>query len=131
MAFMQGGELNGVRILDSTTVQEMLTIQYPDLDPSQGLIWYQMNVPGGGTIWGHTGGDFGTSAFIGFDPESEIGVIWMSNGEWTYDLYLLTIKLFEFAERLTGADGPPESGWMRTGSISPSPLADLVSAATH
>lgn len=57
IAFMQGGEIGGVRILESATVDSMLTIQYPGIDPDQGLAWYRKNY-GGRELWGHTGGGY-------------------------------------------------------------------------
>ena len=38
-AYIQKGQLDNVRILDSTTVALMTTVQYPAIEPLQGLIW--------------------------------------------------------------------------------------------
>ena len=40
MAFMNDGEYNGVRILNEESVEEIERVQYPDIDDSQGLIFY-------------------------------------------------------------------------------------------
>ncbi|MCD4774901.1 MAG: serine hydrolase [Candidatus Aegiribacteria sp.] len=82
IAFMQGGEIGGVRILESTTVDSMLTIQYPGIDPHQGLAWYR-TYHGGREIWGHSGGGFGYggSSEMFYCPAENSSVIVLTNGE--------------------------------------------------
>ncbi len=82
IAFMQGGEIGGVRILESATVDTMLTIQYPGIDPDQGLAWYRKTY-GGREIWGHSGGGYpyGGSSEMFFCPAENSSVIVLTNGE--------------------------------------------------
>ncbi len=82
IAFMQGGEIGGIRILESATVDSMLTIQYPGIDPDQGLAWYRKEY-GGREIWGHTGGGYpyGGSTEMFFCPDENSSVIVLTNGE--------------------------------------------------
>lgn len=88
-AYMNGGVYNGARILESATVDSMLTPQIPDILGDQGLVWY------GGSTWGHSGGDLGVSTTMFFHPREGVGVVVLTNGEndgvttqiadWLYD----------------------------------------------
>jgi CubicO group peptidase (beta-lactamase class C family) len=78
MAFMGFGELDGARILQPATVEEMRRVQYPNLDPTQGLIWYYAGDLHGNTVLGHNGGDIGVSTEMFFDPEANLGVIMLT-----------------------------------------------------
>jgi CubicO group peptidase (beta-lactamase class C family) len=78
MAFMGFGELDGTRILQAATVEEMRRVQYPNLDPTQGLIWYYAGDLHGNTVLGHNGGDIGVSTEMFFDPEANLGVIMLT-----------------------------------------------------
>lgn len=85
MMFMNYGELNGVRILDSTTVALMRTVQdtitlYPNA--YIGITWwYFLSQYSGRWIWGHTGGWIGTSATMMFCPAENSGAIILTNRE--------------------------------------------------
>jgi len=94
-AFMQYGQIGGVRILDSTTVALMTTPQIPQIDPSQGLIWYTFNF-NGRQLWGHGGGDLGVTTEMYYCPEENSGVIILTNGEsFIWDVLQ---ALFDYAE---------------------------------
>ena len=95
LMMMNHGEYNSTHILKESTVDLMLT---PQLSYEQGigLIWYQDSLPGR-TLWGHTGGDTGVSTFMFFEPETNIGVIILTNGE-NQDLYGIMSALFTFIE---------------------------------
>lgn len=84
-AFLQNGTLDGNEILSSTAVAEMLRLQVPNLNATQGLKWYQekVNLNGGGrvTLWGHNGGEDGVSTDMYINPDNGIGVAVLSNGE--------------------------------------------------
>ena len=101
ISYIQQGEYQGARILDSATVDLILTVQLPDLNNSQGLVWFYQNLLGR-YLWGHTGGDFGIATRMHFDPSTGIGVITLSNGETQYPLRLIQDRLFEFAENYSG-----------------------------
>lgn len=78
MAYINKGELNGVRILNSNTVSVMNTVHYPQIAPSQGLIW-RLDYRGGSKIWYHGGKQYGTSTRISYNPDEKFGVIILSN----------------------------------------------------
>jgi CubicO group peptidase (beta-lactamase class C family) len=101
MMMMNNGEYNSTQILEDSTVELMLSPQLP-FDPSQGLIWYEIEFDGR-TLWGHNGGDFGCFTEMYFEPETDIGVIIFTNGESSYDEIITT--LFNYAEN---APFPPD-----------------------
>ncbi|MFT6715061.1 MAG: hypothetical protein ACJAVJ_002353, partial [Planctomycetota bacterium] len=61
------------------TVDLMLSIQSEELDPYQGLIWYQVDVEGT-NHWGHNGGDPGVTTNMWFERESKDGFILLLTG---------------------------------------------------
>lgn len=73
---MQGGE----GILSPSSVETLLTVQYPDLDADQGLSWYRWKLDGE-EVWGHNGGEVGAATEILFWPEDNVGVVVLMNGE--------------------------------------------------
>jgi CubicO group peptidase (beta-lactamase class C family) len=78
---MNGGELNGRRILNKETVDMMLSPQLNG-NNSQGLCWQTFEFkspPDQITLWGHTGGDPGISTYLFYHPEEKIGVITFQN----------------------------------------------------
>lgn len=82
-AIMNGGELNGKRILQKETVAKMLSLQIKG-NNSQGLCWHVHRFEsssGHSTLWGHTGGDPGISTYLFFDPVKRVGVITFQNSE--------------------------------------------------
>lgn len=71
-------------VLKSDSFREMLTPQYspenkiiglPDREPNQGIFFTFRR---DGSI-GHTGSDYGVSAFVFFDPKTNIGKIFLTN----------------------------------------------------
>jgi CubicO group peptidase (beta-lactamase class C family) len=83
MMFMQRGEYGGARILKEATADEMRKVQSPDLDDSQGLVWFYDDFGASRPkVLGHDGADNGVSANMYFDPADGAGVILMSNGIW-------------------------------------------------
>jgi CubicO group peptidase (beta-lactamase class C family) len=97
-AIMQYGYFNGNRILDSTTVSEILTpwIVFGDT-AGQGFFMFYLDKPGVGRIWGHHGAWNGVTAYMFFCPAINSGVIALSNGESYEDIYSITDVLWEFA----------------------------------
>ena len=99
-AIMNGGELDGVRILQDSTVQAMLTPNGPLSPWASGLGWrtYSEN---GELYWGHYGGDRGVTTIMDFRPSDGTGVIILANGN--YDglpaVIAVEARLFEEAER--------------------------------
>jgi len=80
-ALSGGGEIEGARILDSATVDQMFTAPLPDLDPSQFVFWYETTIAGR-TMVGHNGGDQGVGAEMYFEPETGLGVVVLMNVDW-------------------------------------------------
>jgi len=77
--YLQHGSYNGARILDSATVAYMLQAQTP-VESFQGIIFYSAISSNGDTLWGHNGGDAGVNTAMYFNPDKEIGVIVLTNG---------------------------------------------------
>jgi len=75
-AIQAGGELDGVRILDQASVDEMLSDQAPEVMEGHGVFWYEQQREGR-TTWGHSGGDFGVMTEMFFDREAGVGVVFM------------------------------------------------------
>lgn len=74
-AIINGGEMNGARIIGKETLASMFVPQFPEvkIDDSdvdiQGLFW-ALDFDG---LWGHTGGDIGANNYLFFDPDTGIG----------------------------------------------------------
>jgi CubicO group peptidase (beta-lactamase class C family) len=96
IAFMQMGEIDGVRILDSATVEEMTTIQYPEIYSSQGLVWFH-NYTGGRWVWRHGGGDAGVATLASCCFDENSAVVVLTNGESHSATSLITNMLFDYA----------------------------------
>lgn len=102
-AIMQYGQLGGERILDSTTVVEMLTPQIAFGDTAhQGLFWLHYLGPTTGLwIWGHNGGYYGVSALMWFCQDINSGVVMLSNGDVDQTsptfYYTIPLPLWNFA----------------------------------
>ncbi|MCC5944728.1 MAG: beta-lactamase family protein [Bernardetiaceae bacterium] len=76
-AFTQGGRTNDHQLLERTTIEQMLTLQIPSLDNTMGLHLFRFDA--NENIWGHDGGEKGTSTIMGFNPDTQIGVILLAN----------------------------------------------------
>jgi len=94
-SYMRAGQYGGNTVLDSATVAEMLTLQIPEIEPTQGLIWYTINF-GGRQIWGHGGGDLGVTTEMYFCPDQNTGVVLLTNGESFF--YEILDACFDFAQ---------------------------------
>ena len=82
--FMNGGAIDGERILKASTVREIMRPQVGKIEPGQGLIWYRIHEAGEHLI-GHNGGDYGTSTNMYFSPSRGVGAITLTNryiGGW-------------------------------------------------
>jgi CubicO group peptidase (beta-lactamase class C family) len=78
-AFMNYGAFEGVRVLERSTVREMRRHQLSyDAGWRQGLIWYGA-APRGYFRMGHTGGDYGVSTRMFFRPDTQVGVVSLTN----------------------------------------------------
>jgi CubicO group peptidase (beta-lactamase class C family) len=81
-AYMNNGIYNGNTILDSATINIMLSDQMGHPDPYgdyQGLIWYETFYDGR-WLWGHTGGwTYGTATAMFYVPEEDWGFMFFMN----------------------------------------------------
>ena len=84
MAIMNKGVYNDVRILQESTIDKMLTLQFDD-DENQGLCWHRTAFE---SLWGHSGSDPGVGTHMYFQPETKTGVITFqnSNNADSYDV---------------------------------------------
>lgn len=100
---MNDGSWHGHRLLSKETIRELQRDQVRDLEPGQGLMWFQMQREGR-TLFGHDGGDDGVATVCFFDPDADVGVVALANGNWRtvkgqFALYLIMDRLFEVAPR--------------------------------
>jgi hypothetical protein len=104
--FINNGSYNSEEILGSALVGMMLTPQLP-FNQNLGLIWWKSTV-GGRVVWGHGGSDYGARAQMCFDPETQIGVVVLINGEAS--ILQIVDALFDYAENLPNnlSPTPPE-----------------------
>ena len=103
IAYLQNGSFNGQQLLSPSAVDQMLTFQIPSIDGTQGLNWYteEIYLSGGGIInlWGHNGGESGASTDLYINPDNQIGIVVLSNGEGD-NLYVVD-ELYDYALSLT------------------------------
>jgi CubicO group peptidase (beta-lactamase class C family) len=105
-AYMNWGKYNGTTILDSLTVDLILTDQLgypvPGYGDHQGLIWYQSGELNGRFPWGHGGSWWGCRTGMFFKQEEDWGIICFINSTPNYEaiLYLLNI-LCDYAQDIT------------------------------
>ena len=96
-AYINNGIYNGVRILDSETIELIKSIHYPNVDSQQGLIWYYKNA-NGRTLFGHNGGDIGSSTEMFISFSDNLGVVLLSNSSNYNALIQIENAVFDFAE---------------------------------
>ncbi|WP_338768738.1 serine hydrolase domain-containing protein [Bernardetia sp. ABR2-2B] len=96
-AIANGGSFDGYELLKSSTVEEMLTKQIPNLDETMGLHMFLQNESLG--LWGHNGGEQGTSTEMAFDPVTKIGVLVFTNMS-DADLTEIYEEAFELGKKL-------------------------------
>ncbi|MCY7409900.1 MAG: serine hydrolase [Chitinophagales bacterium] len=100
---MNNGSWNGQQILSQSSIDATFSLQVPNLDSTQGIIWYQY-VIGDRTCWGHSGGDAGVSTNMYFSPKDSTGIITLTNGNNFY-LDGPLDALFDYAEGLEPLPG--------------------------
>jgi len=102
MAHINNGSYHDKRILQESTVREILTSQLdpsmlPDEGKGLGLTWYQFRLDSGDLVWGHTGGDPGITTRMLFRPIDGVGVIVFTNTGWGWGLEEIAKRLFQEA----------------------------------
>ena len=96
-AYMNDGVYNGIRILNSDTIELMKTIHNPLSNSMQGLMWYYKN-SNGRELFGHNGSDTGSSTEMFISFSENIGVVLLTNSN-NYDAMIqIENNLFDFAE---------------------------------
>ena len=131
--YMQYGIYEGTRILDSTTVDYMLS-QQTSLIPNQGIIFYSANASNGHILWGHNGGDIGANTAMYFNMNNKTGMVVLTNGDGTSnanaDLFANELYLYGLTASPGINDTFPACGsntgitktdWMQTFKIYPNP----------
>jgi CubicO group peptidase (beta-lactamase class C family) len=94
--YMNWGRYNGSSILDSSTVDLILTDQLgypiPGWGDYQGLIWFDYRFVAGRSLWGHDGSWNGYGTDMVFQKEENWGVILFANSrlEWSVEVFLLS-----------------------------------------
>jgi CubicO group peptidase (beta-lactamase class C family) len=103
IAYLQNGWFNNNQLLSEASVDEMLTFQVPDIDDRQGINWYteEIYLSGGGVVdlWGHNGGEGGSTTELYINPDNQIGIVVLSNGEG--ELLYVVDELYDYALSLT------------------------------
>ena len=95
LAIMNGGKCNQVRILEKSTLKEMLQ-PLVETEDGQGLCWHQIKFE---DLWGHSGGDPGVATYMFFNPRTRTGVITFQNNH-NGDLFSVVRKLYTVADNL-------------------------------
>jgi CubicO group peptidase (beta-lactamase class C family) len=103
LAYMNKGELNSQKILDSSTIEEMTTVQFPQVSSQMGLIWFlrRRNFGNGQKLYcGHNGSLFGCSTEFGFQMEEDVnlGAVVLTNGESYNGMLEIFGQLFIYGE---------------------------------
>ena len=96
-AYMNDGAYNGVRILDSETIELIKTIHYPAVNSMQGLMWYYKN-ENGRMLFGHNGGDVGSSTEMFISFSNNLGVVLLTNSNNYNAMIQIENAIFDFAE---------------------------------
>lgn len=77
---MNDGSVDGVRVLQESTIDLMRRATNRDIDPLQGLVGYYEEAPNG-LIYGHDGAESGVATRLFFRIEDRRGVIVLTNGD--------------------------------------------------
>lgn len=103
IAYLQNGWFNNNQLLSEASINEMLTFQVPEIDDRQGLNWYteEIYLSEGGVVnlWGHNGGEGGSTTELYINPDNQIGIVVLSNGEG--ELLYVVDELYDYALSLT------------------------------
>ena len=103
IAYLQNGLFNNNQLLSEASINEMLTFQVPDIDDTQGINWYteEIYLSEGGVVdlWGHNGGEGGSTTELYINPDNQIGIVVLSNGEG--ELLYVVDELYDYALSLT------------------------------
>jgi CubicO group peptidase (beta-lactamase class C family) len=94
ITYIQGGTYNGYTMLQSSTVDLILSSQTP-LNGSMGLVWFRDE-----DRWEHGGADLGVEVFMSFRPSDGVGVIVLTNSEMRSAVLDIVNELFLYSDEL-------------------------------
>jgi len=92
LSLLQNGLYNGNRVIDSLSVQHMITPHYAAIEPNSGLM---MGFEQGNKVWGHAGGSSGVKTAMFFNPDEKWGINLLSNGGG--EPWQIIFMLYQFA----------------------------------
>jgi CubicO group peptidase (beta-lactamase class C family) len=106
------GRLGNVRVLDSTTVRLMRTVEYwpPDwAEVGLGLVWMKGALTDGRWVWFHDGRDPGVLTTINLDEVQKTGVIILTNANPVNVDAIVSIQdaLFRIGDTITSVRDDP------------------------
>lgn len=106
MAHLAGGELDGVRILEADTVDQIFSQQIEEgrweEGRSQGLTWRSTPTETLGLVWGHGGADPGVRAQVLYRPQDEVTVLLLANRMAVTEIGPILVRMFAEGARLAG-----------------------------
>ena len=115
-AYMNDGVYNGVRILDSETIELIKAIHYPTVNSMQGLMWYYKN-ENGRTLFGHNGGDIGSSTEMFISFSDNLGIVLLTNSNNYNAMIQIENAILDFAE---------ETNFAITGDVNADGYIDIL-----
>ena len=103
IAYRQGGQIDSVRILNSSTIDSMTTVQYPANNSYQGLMWeiLEENIPDVGdkiTCSKFGAFDFGANSIMGYilGAEEKVGCIVLTNRRYDDGIIEIWLELLSY-----------------------------------
>lgn len=100
-AHMRGGWFHGARILRPDTVRMMRTVQYPAVNPTQGIVFYSAQK---GDFWGHSGAEKGCATNMIFSESLRTGVIVLLNSNADYN-FEFEQAMLDYAKNISPVAG--------------------------
>lgn len=76
-AYANEGQFNNYQLIEPSTAKAVISPQIPSLE--MGLHFFQVEATH--NLWGHDGGEKGTSTIMGFNPTTKVGVLVFTNRE--------------------------------------------------
>lgn len=102
---LNNGQFNNHSLLDSATVAQIGTVQFPNLSNEDGLLFF-LSYKNGNPIWGHSGGDLGVNTEMAIDKTNNITVVVLTNGDDDNTPILISDRIFDYVYTLTNPTGP-------------------------
>ncbi len=131
IAFMQYGRFDSIRILDSTTVHLMRTVQDTINAAFQqyiGITWWYYLSPSGRWCWGHAGAWAGYNSLMTFCPDENAGAIMMTNGEGInmYEAGVMLQTFLDWAAQHGIAENTIEPAHIVNLQVTPNPFHHIT-----